>query len=204
MASWLGFGRKEQKATLANNNNNIRVKEQKAKPEARSQPAMCNKAQQCNLPIHVQTCGPHCSKNQEYVKSLEKEHDMLQGYVLTLTSQIARMQFYLRQLIDAGPEQRKVLLHEMSKIAFRDGKKEERQANKELVLNREAIVLKDIRQKQHQMVKNLRVLVNTLQPATGNGTVSNVQKSHPKGSSSGSYCHIHNKRRNSSSSTHMV
>ncbi|XP_055857192.1 RUN domain-containing protein 1 [Episyrphus balteatus] len=63
---------------------------------------------------------PSClkSSNSTYTLALEKEYESLQGAFFALTSHFAKVQFRLRQIIQAKPCERDCLLAELTEVAF--------------------------------------------------------------------------------------
>lgn len=124
----------------------------------------CCKSEQCNLDAKL--FDVYRKQTEEYIRSLENDHQELQEAFLSLTSHFARMQFHLRQLIQAEPEVRDNMLREVARIAFKDiKKKDEKQNNKGLSIKSNDLSLNDIRINQHQMINHLRTLVTRLYPS---------------------------------------
>ncbi|CAD7006332.1 uncharacterized protein LOC101457406 [Ceratitis capitata] len=102
------------------------------------------------------------TKHLEYVRRLESEFTCLQRAVLTLTTQFARVQFRIRQILQAEPCERYALLIDLEQLVF-NGDAEE---NNELPpIQRDAQNLGDVRRKQDYMLNQLHQKLSTLENA---------------------------------------
>uniref|UniRef100_A0A1A9ZA49 Uncharacterized protein n=1 Tax=Glossina pallidipes TaxID=7398 RepID=A0A1A9ZA49_GLOPL len=103
-------------------------------------------------------------KHATYVKNLEREYDQLQTAFLQLTSQYARVQFRLRQLLQATPRERDSLMREIARVTFNDFEflsEEERDEMPHLQHDNQN--LGDIKRKQHEVIEKLRYQICNLQ-----------------------------------------
>lgn len=97
----------------------------------------------------------------EYIRRLECEFTCLQHAFLTLTTQFARLQFRIRQIVQADPSERHALLLELEHLAFNpDEEKDEMPP-----IKRDTTNLGEVRHKQHYILDQLRQQLTTLAEA---------------------------------------
>ncbi|XP_012160385.1 uncharacterized protein LOC105665267 [Ceratitis capitata] len=97
----------------------------------------------------------------EYIRRLECEFTCLQRAFLTLTTQFARLQFRIRQIIQAEPSEWSSLLLELEHLAFNpDEEKDDLPP-----IMRDSINMGDVRRKQHFILEQLRQQLCTLAEA---------------------------------------
>lgn len=97
----------------------------------------------------------------EYIRRLECEFTCLQRAFLTLTTQFARLQFRIRQIVQAEPSERHTLLLELEHLAFNpDEEKDEMPP-----IKRDSINMGEVRHKQHYILEQLRQQLCTLAEA---------------------------------------
>ncbi|XP_049313961.1 uncharacterized protein LOC105225253 [Bactrocera dorsalis] len=97
----------------------------------------------------------------EYIRRLECEFTCLQRAFLTLTTQFARLQFRIRQIVQAEPSERHDLLLELEHLAFNpDEEKDEMPP-----IKRDSLSMGEVRHKQHYILEQLRRQLCTLAEA---------------------------------------
>ncbi|XP_069967758.1 uncharacterized protein [Bactrocera oleae] len=98
-------------------------------------------------------------KELEYVRRMESEFTSLQRAVLTLTTQFARLQFRIRQTVQAEPFERDDLLLDLHDLAFNTANG----GNDELPrIQHDSISMGDVRRKQHFILDHLHQQLTTL------------------------------------------
>uniref|UniRef100_A0A1B0B4L2 Uncharacterized protein n=1 Tax=Glossina palpalis gambiensis TaxID=67801 RepID=A0A1B0B4L2_9MUSC len=144
------------------------------KPEKSATLSLSNKT---NKIFPLQTWKTIASlKHAIYVKNLEREYDQLQTAFLQLTSQYARVQFRLRQLLQATPGERNSLIRELARVTFNDFEflsEDEREEMPRLQHGNRN--LGDIKRKQHEVIKKLRCQICNLQKVGTNLSTSYLE-----------------------------
>lgn len=132
------------------------------KPEKSVTLSLANKT---NKILPLQTWKTIASlKHAAYVKNLEREYDQLQTAFLQLTSQYARVQFRLRQLLQATPRERDSLIREIARVTFNDFEFLSEDEREEMPhLQHDNLNLGDIKRKQHEVIEKLRYQICNLQ-----------------------------------------
>uniref|UniRef100_A0A1A9VWB7 Uncharacterized protein n=1 Tax=Glossina austeni TaxID=7395 RepID=A0A1A9VWB7_GLOAU len=103
-------------------------------------------------------------KHATYVKNLEREYEQLQTAFLQLTSQYARVQFRLRQLLQATPRERDSLIRDLARVTFSDFEFLSEDEREEMPhLQHDNQNLGDIKRKQHKVIEKLRYQICNLQ-----------------------------------------
>lgn len=103
-------------------------------------------------------------KRIEYVRKLECDYEKLQAAYLSLTTQFARLQFRLRQLMQAQPMERNRLLQDLERIAFKEIDALSQCKPEELPrIERDNQKMGKIEKKQTLMVCRLRRLIANLE-----------------------------------------
>ncbi|XP_067645686.1 uncharacterized protein [Eurosta solidaginis] len=88
----------------------------------------------------------------EYVRRLECEFTCLQRAFLALTTQFARLQFRVRQIVQSDPCERDALLLDLEHMAFNAAEE-----NDELPpIQRDSVNMGDVRRKQNYIIQRLR------------------------------------------------
>ncbi|KAL7642120.1 UNVERIFIED_CONTAM: hypothetical protein RMT77_006680 [Armadillidium vulgare] len=64
-------------------------------------------------------CGENANRDRERLKELEEEQEHLNNSLLALTSHFAQVQFRLKQIVNASPEEKENLLVELEEFANR-------------------------------------------------------------------------------------
>ncbi|XP_050335035.1 uncharacterized protein LOC126762363 [Bactrocera neohumeralis] len=98
-------------------------------------------------------------KELEYVRRMESEFTSLQRAVLTLTTQFARLQFRIRQIVHAEPFERDAMLLDLENLASNTTNG----GNDEVPhIQRDSIDMGDVRRKQHFILDHLHQQLATL------------------------------------------
>ncbi|XP_018800333.1 PREDICTED: uncharacterized protein LOC108975945 [Bactrocera latifrons] len=98
-------------------------------------------------------------KELEYVRRMESEFTSLQRAVLTLTTQFARLQFRIRQIVHAEPSKRDAMLLDLENLASNTANG----GNDEVPhIQRDSIDMGDVRRKQHFILDHLHQQLATL------------------------------------------
>ncbi|XP_053957137.1 uncharacterized protein LOC128862502 [Anastrepha ludens] len=97
----------------------------------------------------------------EYVRRLECEFTCLQRAFLALTTQFARLQFRVRQIVQAEPCEREALLLDLERVAF-NGDEDSDELPR---IQRDSINMGDVRHKQSYILERLRQQLGTLSEA---------------------------------------
>lgn len=101
-------------------------------------------------------------KELEYVSRMECEFTSLQRAVLSLTTQFARLQFRIRQIVQAEPFERDALLLDLENLAFNTGN----EGNDELPrIQRDSMSMGDVRRKQHFILDQVHQQLTTMADA---------------------------------------
>lgn len=103
--------------------------------------------------------------NCNYVRNLESEFECLQKAFLSLTTHFARLQFRLRQIMQAAPEERFGLLCDLERIAF-EGADDKNSLDELPRIQRDIRCMGDVRRKVNTVVNKLRSQLETLSQAS--------------------------------------
>ncbi|XP_011186732.1 uncharacterized protein Rundc1_2 [Zeugodacus cucurbitae] len=118
-------------------------------------------------PEYICTCNPEQSaydqtyvwypkqvsiKELEYVRRMECEFTSLQRAVLSLTTQFARLQFGIRQTVQAEPFEQDALLRDLEHLASNTAYGESDELPR---IERDSISMGDVRRKQHFILNQL-------------------------------------------------
>ncbi|XP_065362296.1 uncharacterized protein LOC135955858 [Calliphora vicina] len=102
-----------------------------------------------------------------YVRRLERQHEALQTSYFNLSSQMARLQFRIRQIIQAAPCDRAKLIDDLERVVFQEVDiAGQRNAQELPSLEQHNLEMGDIKKKQHMLIKNLRQQIGSFQQAS--------------------------------------
>lgn len=115
-------------------------------------------------------CWQSASNTNQYIKNLENEYENLLQAFLDITSQFARLQFRVRQYIQAEPKERCVLLKDLERLAnaetgFNTPSKTEEEFPP---IERDNKSLGDIKSKQYKMIEIQRAKIANLDMVSAN------------------------------------
>lgn len=115
------------------------------------------------------TWYPTVSNMQQigYVRRLEKQYQSLQACYLNLSSQMARLQFRIRQIVQADPNDRERLLKDLESLVFQENYPTSQNHPEELPsLEQNERDMGDIRKKQHLLIRTLREQIGSFLEAS--------------------------------------
>ncbi|XP_075161042.1 uncharacterized protein LOC142233861 [Haematobia irritans] len=126
--------------------------------------SLCSKQFKGNSSFYNWTPTVNNIKQIEYVRTLECKYEELQSDYLNLNTQFARLQFRLRQLMEAQPMERNDLVKNLERIAF-EGVDAYSQCKPEELppIERDNQKMGNIAKKQSDMVCYLRSLLGDLE-----------------------------------------
>ncbi|KAI8118512.1 hypothetical protein FF38_07665 [Lucilia cuprina] len=115
------------------------------------------------------TWHPTVSNMQQicYVRRLERQHEALQASFFNLSSQLARLQFRIRQIIQAAPYDRDRLIRDLEHTVFKEIEAASQGRAEELPsIEQHNLEMGDIKKKQHLLIQSLRQQIGSFQQAT--------------------------------------
>lgn len=134
------------------------------KPSAPSSESLCSKQYKSNSNSYIWYPSVNNVQQIEYVRKLECDYEQLQTAFLSLTTQFARLQFRLRQLMQAQPMEREKLLRDLERITFEEVDAYSQCKPEELPrIERDNQKMGNIEKKQSQMICRVRGLMADLQ-----------------------------------------
>lgn len=102
-----------------------------------------------------------------YVRRLESEHEALQTSVFSLSTQVARLKFRIRQIIQAAPRDRNKLLEDLERLLFTEDDSLNQFHGENLpVLKQHHAEMGDILQKQFLLIQSLRQRIGSFELAS--------------------------------------
>ncbi|XP_061393567.1 RUN domain-containing protein 1 [Musca vetustissima] len=133
-------------------------------PATPSSESLCTKQYKSNTSSYVWYPSVNNVQQIEYVRKLECDYEQLQSSFLSLTTQFARLQFRLRQLMQAQPMEREKLLRDLERIAFEEVDPYGQCKPEELPrIERDNQKMGNIEMKQSSMICRLRGLIADLE-----------------------------------------
>ncbi|ETN63533.1 RUN domain-containing protein 1 [Anopheles darlingi] len=99
---------------------------------------------------------------QERLRSLEDEHEVLSSNLIALTSHFAQVQLRLRQIVEAPPDERDGLLKNLEEFAFLGIPEIQQNPVKQNIpeivanLDRSPETVENLREKQHELIEQLK------------------------------------------------